>query len=378
MKSKAAAPGVPLPGRRALGGLLLGAGACTLAAWAAPGLRLAEPSVRPASPRDQAQQAVMLGLARAGRTLLAVGERGLIVRSLDQGRSWQQASVPVSVSLTAVAFASPQVAWAVGHAGVVLRSTDGGARWQRVLDGRAVAALHQQQTQARLANAAADDTAARQALAQARQLVDDGPDKPWLGLHFESEHVGWLFGAYGLLLRTDDGGDTWQSWLHRVDNPRGLHLYALAVRGDTLVLAGEQGLLLKSTDAGQRFTALASPYRGSFFTADLSPTGELIATGLRGHAWRSRDGGTSFDKLATPGPVSFSGSTWLADGRLLLANQAGQVLFYSAEQSALLPLAMPPLAPLSALLQTEDRRLLLAGFAGAMTVDLPPVAKATS
>lgn len=366
------------PRRRALGGLLLGAGGWALAAWAAPAARLADPMDRPAALRAQAHTATMLGLARSGSRLLAVGERGLIVRSDNQGLTWQQASVPVSVTLTAVAFASPQVAWAVGHAGVVLRSTDGGAHWTRVLDGRAVADLHLKQTEARLAGSAADDAAAQGALALAQQLVSDGPDKPWLGLHFESERVGWLFGAYGLMLRTEDAGASWQSWMHRLDNPRGLHLYGLAVRGETRLLCGEQGLLLKSVDGGQRFTALSSPYRGSFFTADITPQGELVACGLRGHAWRSRDGGASFDELAAPGPASFTGSAWLADGRLLLVNQAGQVLAYNAQQAALVPLAIAPLPPLSALLQTDDRRLVVAGFGGAMTIDLPPVPKAAA
>ena len=56
-----------------------------------------------------------------------------------------------------------------------------------------------------------------------------------------------------------------------------------------VLLAGEQGLLLKSGDGGASFGALASPYKGSFFGLLAARTGTLVAYGLRGNAFRSAD-----------------------------------------------------------------------------------------
>lgn len=96
------------------------------AALRQPALKLAQPA-----------RAVLLSLARAGRVLVAVGERGLAIRSADDGRTWTQAAVPVSATLTTVRFANERDGWACGHLGIVLATHDGGLTWQRVHDGHA-------------------------------------------------------------------------------------------------------------------------------------------------------------------------------------------------------------------------------------------------
>ena len=55
----------------------------------------------------------------SGERLLVVGEQGHILYSDDQGSSWTHADVPVSLAITAVAFASPGQAWATAHDGVL-------------------------------------------------------------------------------------------------------------------------------------------------------------------------------------------------------------------------------------------------------------------
>jgi photosystem II stability/assembly factor-like uncharacterized protein len=49
----------------------------------------------------------LLGAARAGERLVAVGQRGHILYSDDSGNAWQQAAVPVSADLNAVSFLRP-------------------------------------------------------------------------------------------------------------------------------------------------------------------------------------------------------------------------------------------------------------------------------
>lgn len=78
---------------------------------------------------------LFLDISRAGSRVIAVGMHGAILYSDDQGSTWTQARVPVSVLLTAVHFVNERLGWAVGHNGVVLHSADGGVSWQRQLDG---------------------------------------------------------------------------------------------------------------------------------------------------------------------------------------------------------------------------------------------------
>ena len=84
----------------------------------------------PAVMSAKASHSLLLDLARAGKRIVAVGDRGHVLYSDDEGKSWTQARVPVSVMLTAVYFPNAQEGWAVGHNGVILYSPDAGASWQ--------------------------------------------------------------------------------------------------------------------------------------------------------------------------------------------------------------------------------------------------------
>ncbi|MBI5441414.1 MAG: glycosyl hydrolase, partial [Deltaproteobacteria bacterium] len=101
--------------------------AALLAAAAGPGLAAAARAVNdllllPAVRSDRAASSMLLGVARAGARLVAVGEWGHILTSDDNGVTWAQASVPTSVTLTAADFPTPAKGWAVGHDGVVLHT----------------------------------------------------------------------------------------------------------------------------------------------------------------------------------------------------------------------------------------------------------------
>src|SRR5262245_35617679 len=79
----------------------------------------------PAQVMIKAARSVLVGVTHApGGRWMAVGRRGHILYS-DDGSSWNQALVPVSVDLVAVHFPTKQQGWAVGHGGVILHSADG-------------------------------------------------------------------------------------------------------------------------------------------------------------------------------------------------------------------------------------------------------------
>lgn len=316
---------------------------------------------RAALPSAKAERAVLLGLTRAGQRLVAVGERGIVLLSDDNGQRWRQAQVPVSVSLTAVQFVDDQRGWAVGHLGVVLHSSDGGETWHKQLDGIQAAEL---------ALRAAEASGDAKAIEQAQYLVADGPDKPFLDLYFQDARTGYVVGAYNLILRTEDGGANWQPWMQHLDNPQALNLYGIRAWGGELYIAGERGLLLRSSDGGQHFAALASPYEGSFFGL-LAARDGLLAYGLRGNAWWSSDRGATWQELQTGVESALAAALELADGRLLLAGQGGELLFAEPQggraQSA--PLRLAP--GLAALAEAADGSLTSAGLSGLVARQTP-------
>jgi photosystem II stability/assembly factor-like uncharacterized protein len=177
-------------------------------------------------------------------------------------------------------------------------------------------------------------------------------------------------GAYGLALASDDGGRTWQSWMPCLPNPKGLHLYAARRHGRTLLIAGEQGLVLLSTDAGQSFRRVEVPYKGSFFSAELLGEQDILVFGLRGTTLRSADGGASWTAVAVPIPASITATAMAPDGRLLAANQAGFVM--ALQDGRLRPLNQKPLPPLNGLLPRANAPLLALTVQGAQRADAEP------
>lgn len=311
-------------------------------AWACGASLLTSPSLgraaapypaldRPALQARMPHRCVLLSIAKAGTRLVAVGEHGIVVLSDDDGIHWRQAaSVPTSVTLTAVNFVDARSGWAIGHGGVILRSDDGGERWVRQADGRTLAS---------------------------------GADKPLLDLHFFDADRGFVIGAYNLCFETRDGGRSWMSAMDRLSNPKALHLYAIHADGDALHIVGEQGLMLRSLDGGRSFLRTPSPYAGSLFSLAVPKPQTLIAAGLRGNVFASQDRGASWASVAGAPPASIVATTIGADGALLFINQSGQLLVRRGD-GPLQVLNLPPLPPLADLLALADGTLVAVGFSG--------------
>jgi photosystem II stability/assembly factor-like uncharacterized protein len=331
------------------------------------------PSQRPALMLPKPQTAAMLGVEAVGPRFVVVGERGVILLSDDHGSTWRQANVPVSVTLTAVRFVDAQHGFVSGHGGVVLASSDGGEHWNRVLDGKTAGDLALVAAKAIEQRAGADDAAAQRAMSFASRLVADGPDKPFLDLYFADAQHGFVVGAYGLAFKTADGGKTWSSLLGAIDNPKGLHLNAIGGSGAHVVIAGEQGLVLRSDDGGAQFKRVETPYRGSWFAVQVGTAGQTLVGGLRGNAFVSDGPDAAWSKVEFPAPVSITAFVRGENDRMFAANQAGQVYASSDGGRTFQNLPVQAVAPLAAF-AIDGQGFVFAGLRGVQRTD-PPAPK---
>lgn len=316
---------------------------------------LADVIDRPSISSERATKAFLLTVARAGQRLVAAGERGIVLLSDDNGISWRQAQVPVSVTLTSVRFVDEQNGWITGHSGVLLNTTDGGETWSKRLDGFEVAKIV---LDAESAKGAAADPAL---LADAKRLEADGPDKPLLDVCFLSQQLGYVVGAYGLFLRTDDGGRTWSPWQTRLQNLQGRHLTRIAQLNGVLYLVGEQGVAYLSTDGGVTFMDLKSPYRGTFFGVVALSSNDVIIYGLRGNAFRVGRHSEEWTRFSSPTPVSFTASARLTSGETIIASQTGDLLHSAEDGSSLVPFQAPIHTLTAAMAEADDGTLIVAG-----------------
>ncbi|PXX54675.1 Uncharacterized protein SAMN05660489_05712 [Pseudomonas sp. LAMO17WK12:I10] len=316
----------------------------------------------PAIQSEKAINGMFTGLASAGKRLVAVGQRGHIFYSDDAGVRWHQAQVPVSSDLVAVQFPSPTQGWAVGHDGIVLHSDDSGQTWSPQLDGRQVGQIMLDHYQRQTAQQP-DDPASAFLSGEAQRMIDEGADKPFLDVWFSDEKNGYVVGAFNLIFRTEDGGQTWVPLMERTDNPGALNFYGMRAIGDDLFIVGEQGLVLKLDSATQRFVNVPTPYNGSYFGITGSSRAVLVY-GLRGNVYRSVDHGTNWDKVELGVSSSITASTVTADGQIILVSQAGHVLVSVDDGASFTQKPQEHLGPAAAAQAVGSGSMVVAGAQG--------------
>jgi len=250
----------------------------------------------------------------------------------------------------------------------VLHSNDAGATWRKQLDGREIGALLVKHYGA-LASAEPDNEQWPLLVAEGERLVVQGADKPLLDVWFANDRLGYVVGVFNLILRTEDGGQSWTPFQDRTDNPQGFHLNAIASTGDALYIAGEQGLLLKWNDAQQRFAAVQTPYQGSFFGV-LGKPGEALVYGLRGNVLRSTDGGLSWTPQDTGLHVSITAGIVDAQGDYRLFTQGGQMLVSQGAGAQLHWLQQAEPVPVTGVTRAANGALVVVGSRGARTLSV--------
>ncbi|HEY1154577.1 MAG TPA: hypothetical protein VGE73_12040 [Pseudolabrys sp.] len=293
--------------------------------------------------RVYADRILANGIAQQGQQIVAVGEQGQILIADDVQGPWTSAAVEPQrgSTLTGIVFPAKDLAIAVGHDGWILRSTDGGQHWKEV------------------GFAAESD--------------------PLLGVAGPFDGRLFAYGAFGLLMSSDDQGRSWQKIELNVAGETGAapaeaavdpnadpfadpfaasgddpfanfdasavgghgHLNAMTQAADgSLILVGERGMLLKSTDKGQSWARLPEVYSGSFFGVLSLPSKTLVAFGMRGNVFRSTDFGASWQAAKVPEQNSLFGGAVDAQGNAVLAG-AGNTVLRSTDDGVSFELAAP-------------------------------------
>ncbi|MEM9359274.1 MAG: YCF48-related protein [Pseudomonadota bacterium] len=300
----------------------------------------------PALSAERASQAALLDIAQSENRLIAVGERGVIITRDDGAQDWVQRSVPLSATLTAVAFNEAGVGISVGHDGVILRSPDRGESWEKITDGRDLFFKVIQAADERFAAAeaalaeATDDTREDLEFAlddedfrreTAQQSLQYGPAWPFLDVTFSAPEVAWAVGAYGTFFRSEDAGKTWTLISDRIENFEDLHLNAiLHTSSGDLVLAGEGGMLFHSADGGESFERFDS-YDGLSLFGLVEADGFVLAYGFGDSAQISIDGGITWESVRFDDNHLLIGDLELGAGRVGLLGGSGVMVELAAD-----------------------------------------------
>lgn len=307
---------------------------------------------------DNLERRPFQAVTEAGEARVAVGARGLIAYSVDQGKTWLQAASPVQSDLLAVQFVDAEHGWAVGHDGVVLRSRDGGRVWHKQFDGIAALEVFSAYYDAR-----GEDPMSVAALDSVNANYARGPSLPLLDVWFTDRLHGYAVGSFGILIQTADGGQTWEPLFHQIDNPDALNLNAIRTVGGRIYVAAERGTLFRLDPDSHQFQRLETGNDGSWFGV-TGDHGVLLAYGLNGSLYRSLDQGDSWTRVPAPTRATFTAGMPLADGRFALSTVAGDLLVLAANSGAIVRLAPAKHLRITGLAETADGRLLLSSLEG--------------
>jgi photosystem II stability/assembly factor-like uncharacterized protein len=148
----------------------------------------------------------------------AVGSGGVILRTFDRGNSWQR-QTPTTFVLRSVSFSGTRDGWAVGDGGTILGTHDRGVSWYSVQPSITAQALRAVwRRSATLAWAIGVNGVSGRTVTvpdTAWALGNAGANFTLDGLTYPSDMIGYAAGyntgGVGVVLRTDDGGLSWQT-----------------------------------------------------------------------------------------------------------------------------------------------------------------------
>ena len=233
--------------------------------------------VRTGIPHD-----ALYALDMHGETGVAVGNFGLILETADSGATWTVTPPVTEQGLLGVARAGDKEI-IVGQIGTVL-TREGGGNWEK---------------------------------------IDNDLNIRLLNVDLNEDGLVFAVGEFGAIVRSRDFGRTWETitvdWSQYNDEGYEPHLYGVVVKDtDNIVVTGEFGLILWSTDGGDTFTARHQGEESIFdIHLDADGTGTGWAVGQDGEILRSHDGGETWQKVDAGSAANLLG-VWSGQGEVVI------------------------------------------------------------
>jgi photosystem II stability/assembly factor-like uncharacterized protein len=268
-------------------------------------------------------------------TLIATGPGGTILRSIDSGARWLQVRTgsdlnKPSSSPLALSDGTLITTW---QNGAILRSTDDGVSWVQVRGEKTIEGLSSPV-------ALADDTVIATGY---RGTILRSTDKgvTWLEVYGVPGRAEGFYpplvladgiliatGGFGTILRSHDHGVAWSEVRARFVQVEGFSTPLVLANG-TLVSMGHAGTILRSTDEGSTWReARPRSDTGEQFSTPLTLTDDvLIATGYSGTILRSTDHGATWGVVRARSDTGegFFDPVALADGTLIATGTLGTI-----------------------------------------------------
>lgn len=230
--------------------------------------------------------------------------------ALSQG-TWTQVPSGTSADLVAVYFTSAETGWVAGDNGYLASTTDGGRSWRRYplnttenineiyfrneKNGYLVAGRKM------FITGDAGLTWRETILYRPSDFKNGHPE--FLSIRFADKRRGLVIGSVldrnenvvdSLVMRTEDGGETWR----RVIVPSKTELFHLDYNGSSHGwIVGDEGVILATVDGGDTWTLQNSRTKLALYNVDFRDDDLGFVVGKKGLILRTEDGGQNWQPV---------------------------------------------------------------------------------
>jgi photosystem II stability/assembly factor-like uncharacterized protein len=288
--------------------------------------------------------AVRTGLLDDVRTLVAVSPQSVIfagrcaLRRTDDGGvtvrrlAWGSSDDNCPATIQAVAFPAPLIGYLLLSNGDVYGTDDGGTNWRKqgsvpgasaTGGGEAVRDMYFSGLSTGVLSVGGklfQTTDAGQSWTPVKSLPAGGQ----LDIEFVGSGVGYAAGDHSGLLRTTDGGATWNTVGPSDDPLQAQNVRSLACAGPSTCLAAlaSGDSLLRTTDGGQSWTAVKPGDQPVGAVVFFGPA-DAVAVGTGGATLISHDAGTTWSPVNSVASGAFRGLRAEGSSRALIFGDAG-------------------------------------------------------
>ena len=225
-------------------------------------------------------------------------QSGSVLITQDGGTSWQFLNQGYHGMLD-VSFVTDSILVAVGFDGVIRRSIDLGVNWEYI-------GQYQMWSSAHLRSVAFVDSLNGLAVGDGGMFMtldggrtwkarDDTPSGSYYCLRMIGRR-GIICGAGGIILRTGNGGLTWDDLTTGPTNNIHSLDFIDSMNG---VVVGDRGLVLWTTNAGVKWLEGQSNQTDALYEVHMLSQSKVLALNDRGLILRSTDGGRQWETLTT-------------------------------------------------------------------------------
>jgi len=302
--------------------------ACIITAQAAQPLPAATPASTPSEAQPLVTSSLLLDVSRVDGKIVAVGERGHLIISRDEGKTWKQIITPTRATLTAVDFDDQGHGWAVGHQGVIIDTENEGESWSLI-------------------------TRPDQSIIYLDTLRID--DQKAIAI-----------GAYGTYDWTEDAGN---SIATEFVSEMEMHLNHITRTQRGWFIVGESGEMLRSDDEGATWDPVKSPYVGSLYGLLELPDQSLLLFGLRGRIFRLPPNKDEWVQVPNDTEILITDGIILEDGTIILSGM-GDHLFISRDNAQSFQVQrIDGLEGTTSLIGTKDDAIICVGRHGVLRIE---------